>query len=134
MINFTPYEKMSKKKKRELNRERRTVWGISPITRKPLNPKAYKRKKLNLCLLATTFPSFSRLVENILFNRQAFTYCRDNSYHFTPSDRLTPTGFFDIHFHHNDIFTVIPLLATHKINIIPGKLLLLKLCNIRIIT
>ena len=44
MSNFVPYEKLSRKKKRELDRQRRNIWGISPITRKPENPKAYKRK------------------------------------------------------------------------------------------
>ena len=48
MSNFTPYEKLSRKKKRELDRQRRTVWGISPITRRPENPRAYKRKKQRL--------------------------------------------------------------------------------------
>ena len=48
MSSFVPYEKLSKKKKRELDRQRRNVWGISPITRKPENPKAYKRKKQRL--------------------------------------------------------------------------------------
>ena len=42
---FIPYEKLSKKKRRELNAKRRETWPISPITRKPDNPKAYKRKK-----------------------------------------------------------------------------------------
>ena len=45
MSNFTPYEKLSKKKKREFDRAKRGTWAISPITRKPANPKAYKRKK-----------------------------------------------------------------------------------------
>ncbi len=45
MNDFTPYDKLSKKKKRELDRARRGIWGISPITRRPPNPKAYKRKK-----------------------------------------------------------------------------------------
>ena len=45
MKKFTPYEKLSKKKKRELDAGRRTVWAISPVTRKPENPKAYSRKK-----------------------------------------------------------------------------------------
>ena len=48
MIGFVPYEKLSKKKKRELDRQRRNVWGISPITRRPENPRAYKRKKQRL--------------------------------------------------------------------------------------
>ena len=45
MEKFTPYEKLSKKKKRELDAGRRTVWAISPVTRRPDNPKVYKRKK-----------------------------------------------------------------------------------------
>ena len=45
MQKFIPYEKLSKKKKRELDTRRRTVWTISPVTRKPASPKAYNRKK-----------------------------------------------------------------------------------------
>ena len=45
MEKFIPYEKLSKKKQRELDAKRRTVWTISPVTRKPANPRAYNRKK-----------------------------------------------------------------------------------------
>ena len=45
MEKFIPYEKLSKKKQRELDADRRTVWTISPVTRKPANSKAYNRKK-----------------------------------------------------------------------------------------
>ena len=45
MEKFIPYEKLSKKKQRELDAKRRSVWTISPVTRKPANPKAYNRKK-----------------------------------------------------------------------------------------
>ncbi|MBR3239923.1 MAG: hypothetical protein IKH34_03380 [Oscillospiraceae bacterium] len=45
MEKFIPYEKLSKKKKRELDAGRRTAWAISPVTRKSENPKAYNRKK-----------------------------------------------------------------------------------------
>ena len=45
MKNFTPYEKLSKKERRKRNAEKRTVWTISPVTRRPANPKAYNRKK-----------------------------------------------------------------------------------------
>ena len=46
MEKFIAYEKLSKKKKRELNAKRRGSWGgVSPVTRKPANPKAYNRKK-----------------------------------------------------------------------------------------
>ena len=45
MEKFIPYEKLSKKKKRELDAGKRNVWAISPVTRKSENPKAYNRKK-----------------------------------------------------------------------------------------
>ena len=45
MEKFIPYEKLSKKKKRELDAGRRTVWAVSPVTRKSENPKAYNRRK-----------------------------------------------------------------------------------------
>lgn len=48
MEKFTPYEKLSKKKKRELDSLRRTVWEVSPVTRRPENPKAYDRKKTQI--------------------------------------------------------------------------------------
>ena len=40
-----PYEKLLKKKKRELDAGKRTTWAISPVTRRPENPKAYNRRK-----------------------------------------------------------------------------------------
>ena len=46
MDKFIPYEKLSPKKKRETDTEKRGVWyGINPVTRKPGNAKAYNRKK-----------------------------------------------------------------------------------------
>ena len=46
MDKYVPFGKLSKKKKRELNAKRRGTWGdISPVTRRPKNPKAYDRKK-----------------------------------------------------------------------------------------
>ena len=45
MERFIPYGKLSPKKKRELAKRRRKTWGaLNPVTRKPENPKAYKRK------------------------------------------------------------------------------------------
>jgi hypothetical protein len=44
MDKFIPYEKLSKKKQRELNAARRGTWVLNPVTRKPANPKAYNRK------------------------------------------------------------------------------------------
>lgn len=46
MEKYIPYEKLSKKKQRELNAQRRGSWGgINPVTRKPENSKAYNRSK-----------------------------------------------------------------------------------------
>ncbi len=45
-MKMIPYEKLSKKKKRELNLKQRGSWGaINPVTRKSPNPQAYNRKK-----------------------------------------------------------------------------------------
>ena len=44
MTKFVPYEKLSKKKQRELNAARRGTWTVNPVTRRPANPKAYNRK------------------------------------------------------------------------------------------
>ncbi len=46
MEKFVPYEKLSKKKRRELDLKKRGSWnGFSPVTRRPENPKAYSRQK-----------------------------------------------------------------------------------------
>lgn len=45
MEKFIPYEKLSKKKQRELNAMKRGTWGsFNPVTRKPQNPKEYNRR------------------------------------------------------------------------------------------
>lgn len=46
MKKFVPFEKLSKKQKREQYAARRGSWGpLNPVTRKPGNPKAYNRNK-----------------------------------------------------------------------------------------
>ena len=46
MQKFVPYEKLSKKAKRELDRKKRGTWGgLNPVTRMPPNPRAYDRRK-----------------------------------------------------------------------------------------
>lgn len=46
MVKFTPYAKLSKKKKRELDKKARGTWGgLNPVTRKPESSKAYNRRK-----------------------------------------------------------------------------------------
>ena len=49
MEKHIPYEKLSKKKRRELDAARRGGWGsLNPVTRRPDNPKAYRRKKTRI--------------------------------------------------------------------------------------
>lgn len=45
MNKYVATDKLSKKAKRQLARQKRLHWSISPVTRKPQNPKAYNRKK-----------------------------------------------------------------------------------------
>ena len=46
MKKYVPYEKLSKKKRRQMDQIRRGTWGeINPVTRKSENPKAYNRRK-----------------------------------------------------------------------------------------
>ena len=46
MEKFIPYEKLSKKEKRKIDQARRQTWGeLKPVTRKPVNSKAYNRKR-----------------------------------------------------------------------------------------
>jgi len=48
MKPFISYKKLSKKKRREMDRKKRVTWsGINPVTRKPENPRAYNRRKLS---------------------------------------------------------------------------------------
>ena len=46
MEKFIPYEKLSKKEKRKMDLAKRQTWGdLNPVTRKPMNSKAYNRKR-----------------------------------------------------------------------------------------
>ena len=46
MQKHIPFDKLSKKKQRELNAKRRGSWhGVVPVTKKTANGKAYNRKK-----------------------------------------------------------------------------------------
>ena len=46
MAKFVAYEKLSKKKKKEVDALRRATWGaMSPVTRRPEKSGVYNRKK-----------------------------------------------------------------------------------------
>ena len=46
MGKYVTLDKMNKKQKREFYSMKRGTWGeLSPVTRKPKNPKAYDRAK-----------------------------------------------------------------------------------------
>ena len=44
MINLRIREKLGKKARKELDRQRRSTWSFSPATRKVENKKRYNRK------------------------------------------------------------------------------------------
>ena len=48
MVRFVPKGKMSKKARKELNRQRRVTWEFSPATKTVESKKIYNRKK-NSC-------------------------------------------------------------------------------------
>lgn len=63
MSKFIPYDKLSKKKKRELDRRRRNTWGgLDPVTRRPANPKAYDRAKARKRIMDDPLPRFCVLI------------------------------------------------------------------------
>lgn len=45
MKKYIPYNKLSPRQRRAVDNEARVSWTISPVTRRPDNPKAYNRKK-----------------------------------------------------------------------------------------
>lgn len=46
MEKMIPFEKLSKKKQKELNAKKRGSWyGLNPVTRKPEHSRAYNRRK-----------------------------------------------------------------------------------------
>lgn len=46
MEKFVPYEKMSKRRQKEIDKIKRNTWGaLKPVTRKVKNAKAYKSEK-----------------------------------------------------------------------------------------
>ena len=56
MKRFVPYEKLSKKAKKEIDASRRGNWGtLNPVTKKSRNPKAYDRKRSKQEMLGLGF-------------------------------------------------------------------------------
>ena len=45
MARFVPKDKLSKKAQKELNRQRRTMWNFSPVTKTVDSKKLYNRKR-----------------------------------------------------------------------------------------
>ena len=45
MAKFVSHEKLSKKARKELDNQKRTVWAFSPTTKKVESKKLYNRKK-----------------------------------------------------------------------------------------
>ena len=71
MEKFVPYEKLSKKKQRELNAMKRGSWGgLNPVTRKPANPKAYNRRTAQRWKDDSSFVPFLVCVKILLFSQK----------------------------------------------------------------
>ena len=45
MADFVPKDKMSKKARKELNKQKRATWGFSPVTKTVESKKVYSRKR-----------------------------------------------------------------------------------------
>ena len=45
MARFVPKDKLSKKARKELNRQKRVTWEFSPVTKTVESKKVYSRKK-----------------------------------------------------------------------------------------
>lgn len=43
MEKFIPFEKLSKKKRKDLNNAKRVLWNVKPVTTKINSKKIYKR-------------------------------------------------------------------------------------------
>ena len=60
MKKFVPYEKLSKSKKRELDRKKRATWGnVNPVTKEVESKKLYKRKSRNFTDYSDGFGIFT---------------------------------------------------------------------------
>ena len=46
MARFVPKDKLSKKAQKELNRQRRTMWNFSPVSKAVDSKKLYSRKRV----------------------------------------------------------------------------------------
>ena len=69
MEKFVPYEKLSKKKQRELNAMKRGSWGgLNPVTRNPANPKAYNRKAAQRWKDDSNFEPFCYVSNSLFFS------------------------------------------------------------------
>lgn len=61
MEKFIPFEKLSKKKQKELNKAKRNTWGMTnPVTKRSENKKIYNRKKSNRDIVFYTKNTISR--------------------------------------------------------------------------
>ena len=75
MEKFIPYEKLSKKKQRELNAMKRVTWGsFNPVTRKPANPKAYNRRTAQSWNRLSVFVPFLVCVKILLLSQELISW------------------------------------------------------------
>ena len=94
MEKYVPYQKLSKKKKKEVNARYRGTWGIlNPTTRKPDNSKAYNRKKTKLWEFEDQTSPFFMCIEVLPRNEGHFVrYFTDFCFNRTVCDRYNTVG------------------------------------------
>jgi len=62
---YVPYQKTSKRKRREIDQTKRVTWGsVSPITRKVESAKVYSRKKIQRRRMEPPTLDFVLFVDN----------------------------------------------------------------------
>ena len=78
MKKFVPYEKLSKSKKRELDRKKRVTWrNVKPVTRKVETKEHYKRKSRNFTDYSDGFGTFTFYSRLTIHAIKAFAYYID---------------------------------------------------------
>ncbi len=71
MTNFVPFEKLSKKKKKEINNMKRNTWyNLNPVTKVIPDKKKYDRKKLPKNFDSFNFDQGPCIIVEILYSER----------------------------------------------------------------
>ena len=76
MKRYVPYEKLSKKARRELDSKSRSLWNVSPVTKIVKNKKKYDRKSIRRRRNVSDFDFFS---SRFLFLTGSYRYDKNKA-------------------------------------------------------